>query len=69
MNTSGDLVPVRHASIEISSLLYYFLKAVKDNAIHVQITGAQKREVGLIVLGKYSAKTKNPRTARILGEE
>ena len=69
VKTSGDLVPVRHASIEISSLLYYFLKAVKDNAIHVQITGAQKREVGLIVLGKYSAKTKNPRTARILGEE
>ena len=69
MNTSGDLAPVGHAPIEISNLLYYFLKAVKDNAIHLQITGAQKREVGLKVLGKYSAKTKNSRTARILNEE
>ena len=31
LNTSDDLVLVGHVPIEISSLLYYFLKAAKDS--------------------------------------
>lgn len=69
MSTSDDLELVGHVPIEISSLLNYFLKADQDNKIHVKVTGARKREVGLIVPGKYSARTKNPRTARILDEQ
>ena len=69
MNTNNDLALVGHVPIEISSLLYYFLKANKDNRIQAKVTGARKYEVGLIVPGRYSARTKNPRTARILDEE
>ena len=69
MNTSDDLALVGHAPIETSSLLYYFLKADKDNTIHVKVTGARKREVSLIVPGRYSARIRNPRTTRILNEE
>ena len=38
MNTNDDLALVGHVAIEISSLLYYFLKADKDSTIHVKVT-------------------------------
>ena len=58
-----------HVSVEISSLLYYFLKDNKDFAINVKTTGLRKREIDLIVRGRYLARTKNPQFMRILDKE
>ena len=69
MNTSDSFALVGHVPIEMSSLSCYFLKVDKDNAIHVKVNGDRKRKVGLIVPRRYSVRTKNPRTARILDEE
>ena len=54
MNTSDDLALAGHVPIEIPSLLYYFRKAEKDNAIHVKVTGARKCKIVLLVPGRYS---------------
>ena len=54
MNTSDDLALAGHVPIEIPSLLYYFRKAEKDNAIHVKVTGARKCNIVLLVPGRYS---------------
>ena len=69
MNTSDSFALVGHVPTEMSSLLYYFLKADKDNAIHIKVNRDRKRKVGLIVPRRYSVRTKNQRTARILDEE
>ena len=45
------------------------MKADKDNTAHVKVTEHWKRDVGLIVPGRYSKSTKNPRNARILKQE
>ena len=69
MNTHDDLALVSDVPTEISSLPYYFLKADKDNTIYVKVTGANNREVGLIVRTReVISKKKNPPTERILDE-
>ena len=45
------------------------MKADKDKTKDVKFTGARKCEAGFTVPMRYSARTKNPRAARILDEE
>ena len=47
---------------------YDLLKADNNNKIQVKVTGARKREVGLILPGRCSMRTKNRGTGRILDE-
>ena len=60
---------VGHAPVELSRLLNHFLKAHVGNSIYVEVTGKRKREVGLVVPAKFSARTKSTRTAKILDEQ
>ena len=47
---------------------YDLLKADNNNKMQVKVTGAQKREVGFILPGRCSMRTKNQGTGRILDE-
>ena len=55
--------------VELSKLLNQFLKADKGNRIYVEITGKRKREIGLVVPAKFSARTNCSRIAKVLDEE
>ena len=57
---------VGHVPVDISKLLNQFLKADTGNCIYVEVIGKRKREVGLLVPAKFSARTKCSRTARVL---
>ena len=50
-------------------LMHNFLKASEENRIVVTVVGSRKREVALIVHGKYTALTKDKRIARVLNDE
>ena len=65
----SQLELVGHAPVELSRLLNHFLKAHVGNSIYVEVTGKRKREVGLVVPAKFSARTKSTRTAKILDEQ
>ena len=60
---------VGHVPVELSKLLNRFLKADTGNCIYVEVIGKRKREVGLVVPAKFSARTKCSRTARVLDEQ
>ena len=60
---------VGHVPVEISSLLYHFLRASDGNYVVVEILGKRKCEVGLVVTAKYNAFTTNRRDAKILDAE
>ena len=60
---------VGHIPIEVSRIISYFLQANETDEAKVEVTGKRKREIGLIVPGKYYARTKTKRTAQILGEQ
>ena len=49
---------VGHVPIELSSFLNHFLKSNEKNLLKVTVAGKRKREVGLVVPGKYCAFTK-----------
>ena len=49
---------VGHAPVESSRLLKQFLKADLGNSIYVEIIEKRKREVGLVMLAKFSAPIK-----------
>ena len=63
------LTPVGHVPVELSKLLNQFLKAGTGNGIYVEITGKRKREDGLVVPAKFSARTNCSRTAKVLDEQ
>ena len=65
----ADGTLVGHVPIELSRILAYFLKQDEGNFINAQVAGKRKREVGLVVPAKYTAHTKDERTANILLEE
>ena len=48
---------VGHSPIEISNIIYYFLRADERNRVNVQVTGKRKREVGLVVPARYHMYT------------
>ena len=60
---------VGHAPIEISNIIYYFLRADERNHVNVQVTGKRKREVRLVVPARYHMYTGDIRCARVLNTE
>ena len=60
---------VGHAPIELSCLLNDFLKSSETNLLKVTVAGKRKREVGLVVPGKFCAYTKKKALARVLDQE
>ena len=63
-NDDGSKELVGHAPVEFSSLLYHFLQACAENCINVEVS-----EVGLVVLVKYNAFTRNKKITMVLNEE
>ena len=51
---------VGHVRIEISSLLYHFLREDKSNSIKVKVIGKRKREFGLQKIQKIKELQKYP---------
>ena len=68
-NDDGSKELVDLAPVEFSSLLYHFLQASAENCINVEVIDKRKREVGLVVLAKYNAFTRNKKIAMVLDEE
>ena len=60
---------VGHVPVEVPRIISYFLQANGTNEVKVEVTGKRKREIGLIVPGKYYARTETKRIAKILGEQ
>ena len=60
---------VGHVPIEISSLLYHFLREDKSNPIKVKVIGKRKREVGVVIPATFITHTENQRTAEIFDTE
>ena len=58
-----------HVPIELSSLLYHFLREEKSNPIKVKVIGKRKREVGLLTRSMFIAQTENKKTAEIFDTE
>ena len=67
--TNEKLKRVGHVPIECSSLLDYFLKADSANKLIATVEGKRKREIGLVVPGKFICCTKQLRQANILYRE
>ena len=60
---------VGHVPIEISSLLYHFLREDKSNSIKVKVIGKRKKEFGLVTPATFIAHTENKRAAEISDTE
>ena len=60
---------VGHAPIELSRIISYFLQKGETNEVKVAVNGKTRRELGLVVPGKYCAKTEGKRTVKILGDQ
>ena len=59
---------VGHVPIEFSCLLFHFLGG-EETKCFVSVREKRKREIGLVVPGKYTALTKNKRYADILHQQ
>ena len=60
---------VGQVPIEVSRIISYFLQANETDEVKVEVIGKRKHEIGLIVPGKYYARTETKRTAQILVEQ
>ena len=60
---------VGHVPVKCSSLLDYFLKADSSNKLIATVEGKRKREIGLVVQGKFICCTKQLRQGNILYRE
>ena len=60
---------VGRVPIECSSLLDHFVKADSSNKLISALEGKRKREIGLVVPGKFICCTKQLRQADILHRE
>ena len=65
----NSLMLVGHVPIELSILLWRFLKASEKNAAEVKVGGKRRREVGLVIPGHYKACTKSRSHCKILDRE
>ena len=65
----AETMLVGHVPIELSMLLSRFLKASEKNAVEVKVCGKRRREVGLVILGHYKARTKSRSHCKILDRE
>ena len=55
--TGSELVG--HVPMELSYLIYTFLRAYDDNEVSAKVTGSRRLENGLVVLGTFKARTPN----------
>ena len=46
----------------------HFLQESETNEVKVAVNGKRRRELGLVVPGKYCARTESKRTVKILGD-
>ena len=60
---------VGHIPIELSQLIYHFLKESNENFIEASVSEKRMREIGLVVPAKYVAFTKTQRVVNILPSE
>ena len=67
--TNEKLKLVGHVPIECLSLLDYFLKGDSANKLIATVEGKRKREIGLVVPGKFIFCMKQLRQANILYRE
>ena len=58
-----------HIPVELSRVLAGFLASSESNYLTVQVCEKQKREVGLVILGCYNARTSRNKIADILTTE
>ena len=54
-NTGSELVG--HVPIELSYLIYTFLRAYDDNEVSAKVTGSRRLENGLVVPRTFKART------------
>ena len=54
-NTGSELAG--HVPIELSYLIYTFLRAYNDNEVSAKVTGSKRLENGLVVPGTFKART------------
>ena len=54
-NTGNELVG--HVPMELSYLIYTFLRAYDDNEVSVKVAGSRRLENGLVVPGTFKART------------
>ena len=60
---------VGHVLIELSRLIYYFVKSKEGNFVAAVVAGPRKREVGPVVPANFSAFTDDLRVATGLSAE
>ena len=54
-NTGSELVG--HVPMELSYLIYTYLRAYDDNEVSAKVTGSRRLENGLVVPGTFKART------------
>jgi len=64
-----DLKLAGYVPVELSRVLAGFLASNESNSLTVQVCGKRKREVGLVILGCYNARTSRKKMADILSTE
>ena len=57
---------VGHVPIELSRLIFQFLEAAETNVLNGEVSGKRKREIGLVVAGKFVARSESGKMARVL---
>ena len=60
---------VGHVAMELSYLVYTFLRASQDNSVQVKVTGTRTLENGLVVPASFQARTKHLAMAKTFQEE
>ena len=60
---------VGHVPIELSFLVFTFLRAHEDNQVVVEVTGSRKLENGPVIPGTFKAVTRNRRLGAKFYEE
>ena len=68
-STEEEPMLVGHVPIELSMLLSRFLNASEMNTLEVKVCGKRRREVGLVIPGNYTARTKSRSYSKILDRE
>ena len=60
---------VGHVPIDLSRIISYFLQEIETNELKVAVNDKRRPELGLVVPGKYCARTESKRTVKILGDQ
>ena len=58
-----------YVPIELSQIISYFLQESETNEVKGAVNGKRKLEFGLVVPGKYFARTESKQTVKILGDQ